>query len=206
MVRKSIRSFFIISLLAVLFSVIDATGSVHALTDSPNNIDVPVLESFIAHVTNGQPGEVRGIYIPEILAAPVVQQPAGKDEFVSPRQNIVTQFSLASRLGSTGLLAHNYLAGEKFALLQKGQGLYLIKGDGQISTFVVAEILRYQASAPASTSSTFVDMEDGDILTYSELFRTVYNRPGRVIFQTCIDLDGNRAGGRLFIIAEPSLQ
>lgn len=205
MVLKRIRFTLIISLFAFLIAAMLPTGDVHALTDPINRFDLPALDTFIEQVRNGQVDQVRGIYIPGILAAPVVQQPTGMDDFVSPRQNIVTQFKLASKLGSTGLLAHNYLAGERFAILQEGQEFHLIKGDGHVSTFIVSEILQYQALDPDSTASAFADMENGGVLTYSELFTKIYNRPGQVVFQTCVYTDGDPSAGRLFIIAEPYL-
>ena len=136
----------------------------------------------------------------------IVQQPTGNNEFVSPRQGIATQFGLASKLGATGLLAHNYLAGESFSLLEKGQKFYLIYGNGRTSTFVVTEILNYQALKPTSTSSDYVDLENGSLLKASELFSKIYDRPGQVIFQTCVSNEGNRSWGRLFVIAEPDSQ
>jgi hypothetical protein len=146
---------------------------------------------------------LRGIYIPEILAAQIVQQPEGNDEFVSPWDNIVTQFDPASDFGSTGLLAHNYLAGKSFLLVKKNQKFHLVYGDGRTSEFVVTEILRYQAPETNSASSVFKDLVNGESLTASELFLKAYNRPGMVVFQTCITAEGNASWGRLFIIAEP---
>ena len=124
--------------------------------------------------------------------------------FVFPWQNVITQFGLASRLGSTGLLAHNYLAGETFGLLQEGQEIMLIDGSGRVSTFTVAEILRYQALASDDTATRLLDLESQASITSADLFNRVYSRPGRVVFQTCIKKDGDPSWGRLFIIASPS--
>jgi hypothetical protein len=206
MALKSIRSFLTISFIILLFSTTIPTGSVHAMTYQFNSAGLPSLDTFVEQVRNGQADELRGIYIPEILAARIVQQPTGMDDFVSPWQNVITQFSIASKLGSTGLLAHNYLAGERFALLQEGQKFHLIHGDGRISTFIVTRILQYQALEPGSKSSAFVDLENQDSLTYSDLFTKAYNRPGQVVFQTCINAVDNPAWGRLFVIAEPYSQ
>ena len=182
------------------------TGNVRALTGQSNGVDLPALDTFVEQVKNGQAGELRGVYIPDALAAGVLQQPAGMSGFVSTWQNIITQFGLASKFGSTGLLAHNNLAGKSFVALQNGQKFHLIYGDGQISTFVVSEILQFQALEPTSISSSFVDLESGDILTTSELFTKIYDRPGQVILQTCIDAGNNASWGRLFIVAQPSTE
>ena len=196
MALKSIRWFSIFSFIVILCMTIIPTGTVHALTD---------LDMFIEQVKNGQAEELRGIYIPRILAASVVQQPGERNDFVSSWENVVTQFGMASKVESTGLLAHNYLAGKSFALLEDGQEFYLIYGDGRVARFMVSEILEYEALKPASVSSTFVDLKDGSTLTHSELFLKVYDRPGDVILQTCIDKNNNLSWGRLFIIAEPVL-
>lgn len=203
MALKSIRSILTISFIAILCLTLIPTGHVRALASQFNGVDLPALGTFVEHVKNGQADELRGVYIPDLLADRVVQQPAGMYGFVSSWQNVLTQFGLASKFGSTGLLAHNNLAGKRFAALQNGQKFHLIYGDGQISTFVIAEILQFQALEPTSTSSSFVDLQSGDILTSSELFTKIYDRPGQVILQTCIDADHNASWGRLFIIAKP---
>lgn len=203
MVPKTIRQILALSFL-ILFLTLIPSGSVQALSSYFRSGRLPLLETFARQLQNGQADELRGIYIPELLAAPVVQQPVGRNEFVSPRQGIVTQFGLASQFGSTGLLAHNYLAGENFALLEEGRKFYLIYGDGRTATFVVTEIQYYQALEPTSPLSNFLDLGNGALLTTPEVFSKVYDRPGQVIFQTCISAEGDPAWGRLFAIAEPS--
>jgi hypothetical protein len=201
MALKSVRSILIIILILCMAFV--PISNVHALSSQLHGNSLPLLDAFISQVKNGQAAELRGIYIPEILAARVVQQPMGNYEFVSPRQNIITQFDLAARVGSTGLLAHNYLAGESFSLLEEDQKFYLIYGDGQVSAFVVTEILRYQALEPANVLGDLKDLRNGDQLTAAAVFSKVYDRPGQVIFQTCIPKGNNISWGRLFVIAEP---
>lgn len=204
MALKSIRSLLasIFIFFTVSATLIPSYG-VQALSGDSSNGNLPLLNVFVSQVKNGQPDQVRGVYIPEILAAPVVQQPAGNNEFVSPRQNILTQFDLASKFGSTGLLAHNNLAGASFSQLETDQKIYLIYGDGQVSVFVVTKILRYRALEPNSTSSKFIDLNTNDSLKASEVFSKVYNRQGQVIFQTCISAGDELSWGRLFVIAEP---
>ena len=204
MALKSIRS--LLASIFIFFTVsatLIPSYNVQALSGDYGNGNLPLLNVFVSQVKNGQPDQVRGVYIPEILAAPVVQQPTGNDEFVSPRQNILTQFDLASKFGSTGLLAHNNLAGASFSQLETDQKIYLIYGDGQVSVFVVTKILRYQALEPNSTSSKFIDLNTNDSLKASEVFSKVYNRQGQVIFQTCISAGDELSWGRLFVIAEP---
>jgi hypothetical protein len=157
-------------------------------------------------VKNGQVNELRGIYISGILAADVVQQPDGNNEFISPWENIVTQFSLPTRLGATGLVAHNYLAGKTFALIKEGWTIDLVYGDGHTSRFIVSEIRQYQALDSSSTSSSFLDLKNQSRRTSSELFMDIYDQPGMLILQTCIDENGNATWGRLFVIAKPVME
>jgi hypothetical protein len=204
MARTPIRLFLTFAIFLTLFSSLLPSGNVQALTGRFDGAGLPSLDQFTAQVSNGQAGQLRGIYIPGILAARVVQQPTGMDNFISPWQNVITQFSLASRLGSTGLLAHNYLAGAAFGLLQQGQEIDLIDGSGRKSTFTVTEILRYQALDSDNTATRLLDLESQASISSEDLFNKVYSRPGQVIFQTCIKKDGDPSWGRLFVIASPS--
>jgi hypothetical protein len=204
MVRKPIRLFLTFAFTITLLSALLPAGNVHALTSQFDDGVLPSLDDFIGQVSNGQAGVISGVYIPGLLAALVVQQPDGMYDFVSPWQNVITQFGLASRFGSTGLLAHNYLAGEAFGQLRKGQEVYLVDGNGAISTFIITEILRYQPMESSSTATRFLELESHGIITSSDLFTKIYSRPGQVIFQTCIQAGGDPSWGRLFVIAIPS--
>ena len=174
-----------------------------ALISQPIGASLASLDTFVSQVKNDQPAEVRGVYIPDILAAAVLQQPAGNYGFVSPRPEVVTQFDLAARAGSTGLLAHNNLAGESFSLIKKQQKFYLVYGDGKTAAFIVTEVLRYQALEPTNVAGDLKDLQNGNVLTAAAVFSKVYERPGQVILQTCIAMGGNLSWGRLFVIAEP---
>ncbi|MFH1184927.1 MAG: hypothetical protein V1755_07795, partial [Chloroflexota bacterium] len=118
--------------------------------------------------------------------------------------NVLTQFGKASQRGSTGLLAHNYLAGAQFALIEMGQPIYLIRGDGRKTSFVVTDIFRFQALQPNSVDSEFIDLASGAQMSAATLFSRMYSRHGAVVLQTCIASDGIRTWGRLFVIAAPT--
>lgn len=201
MAPRIFRTLSITLMLLTLMLAMLPLGDVQALTGST---DLPTLESFVSQVKDGQADSLRGVYIPQILAARVIQQPEGHPEFVSPRANILTQFGMVSRYAATGLLAHNYLAGASFSLLKPGQAFYLVYGDGKTSTFVVKEVLSYQALDPKSVSSKFVDLKTNQQVSASDLMTRMYNRPGQVILQTCIEKNGSATWGRLFVIAGPA--
>ncbi len=201
MAPKFIRSFLVVTSLAAALA---ALPPAHAHADSVfAGSSLPTLPAFMDFLKDGESGVLRGVYVPDVLADGVVQQPTGEGNFVSPRQGYVTQFDAASALGSTGLLAHNFLAGASFSMLQTGTMVYLVYGDGKIATFIVTDLLRYQALQPDSPYSEFIDLGTGSHMSSSKVFSAVYGRPGELVLQTCIAKNGIASWGRLFVVAEP---
>ncbi len=198
MVHRSTRTRIFLSLLVALLLT-----SFPAKVEATTGVDLPPLEEFVESLQNGEADELRGIYVPDVLASAIVPQPEGDEGFVSTSENTLTQFGLASQYGSTGLLAHNYLAGRFFSLIKTGQMYYLVYGDGRTETFIVTDILRYQALDPDNLHSPFRDLETGRLFSATKLFLKVYAQPGHVILQTCINANGNPSWGRLFVVAEP---
>src|SRR5512139_396553 len=82
---------------------------------------LPGFADFSESVQNGEADILRGVYVQNVLALPVVQQPADQPYYVSSRDGELTQFSLVSRYGNIGLLAHNTLSGSLFSGLAPGQ-------------------------------------------------------------------------------------
>lgn len=164
---------------------------------------LPSFEKFVKTVANGRAGEVRGVYVQDVLALPVRQQPANKPAYVSATAGVVTQFQLASAQGVTGLLAHNYLSGALFFNLALDQEVSVIYGDGAVKRYAVSAIYRYQALDPNNTRSDFVDLSTGVKVSAIDLFGAVYSGGDHVTFQTCIAKNGNRSWGRIFVVATP---
>jgi hypothetical protein len=164
---------------------------------------IPTISSFIESVKDGNPKALRGIYVSDVMAYPIIQQPYGNPAYVSSEANTITQFSIASEVGNIGLLAHNYLAGANFSELKAGDVIKLVYGDGHTENFIVEEILQYKATAPLSPYSNFINVETEEFLTAEGLFNKVYRGEYHVTLQTCIEKDGNLSWGRLFIIAKP---
>jgi hypothetical protein len=198
MTRTALSLNFLLILLASLFLNPKSTQAIgyteHSLLS---------FTEFNKSVQNGEADVLRGVYVPEVLALPVIQQPADKPYYVSNRDGQVTQFSIASQYGNTGLLAHNTLSGKLFSQLAIGQEVRLVYGDGRVEYFVIAQILRFQALQPESVSSSFRNLDRNETLTAGQMFNRAYLGESRAVFQTCIAAEGNPSWGRLFVIAVP---
>lgn len=164
---------------------------------------VPTLNEFARQVSDGRELAVRGVYVPDVLALPVVQQPLGKDTFVSDSLGTVTQFQLAALYNVIGLLAHNYLSGDLFGKLEVGQDVYAVMGNGSIHRFQVTSIHKFQKKFPSNPNSSYIDLDSGKQLSMRQVFRRFYQGKHRIIFQTCLEKNGNLIWGLLFVQAEP---
>lgn len=173
-------------------------------TKALGNVALPSFLDFSKTVQNGKSGILRGVYVADVLALPIIQQPAGNAGYVSGNDGEITQFGMPSQYGNIGLLAHNHLSGKLFSQLSIGQEVRLVYGDGKTETFVITEVLSYQALQPTSPYSSFSNMNKKDeTLTAEQMFKRVYLGDRHVTFQTCIEAYGNSSWGRMFVIAIP---
>ena len=188
-------------LLAIFISVFFNTTSAFALGDT--SASLPKFPDFSKTVQNGEASVLRGVYVPDVLALPIIQQPAGNAGYVSTDDGKLTQFSMASQFGNVGLLAHNHLSGKSFSHLAIGQEVRMVYGNGKVEYFVIKEVLQYQALQPTSPYSSFHNLNKDETLSAEQMFKRVYFGDRHVTFQTCISKDGNSSWGRLFVIAVP---
>lgn len=207
-----IRLFFIISMFVTGISsgaqqpqVPVTSGGSSTLPESDLNTQLPSLFDFISAVNQHPQGTLAGVYVPGLFADPIVQQPANNAGYVSTQPEAITQFRMASKYNSIGLLAHNTAAGALFQNFSINQVVYLVKSTGEISAYRITEIQRYQALSPNSPYSNFIDLDrQGLTISAQTLFMNTYGRGGgTLVFQTCIAADGQPSWGRLFIIATP---
>lgn len=189
---------FVISLLTGFFLNPQQIQAVR----SPERV-LPDFVSFSESVQTGEADALSGVYVQDVLALPVVQQPADQPYYVSSHDEELTQFSVASRYGNIGLLAHNTLAGRFFSELSVGQEVRLVYGDGKIELFVIKETLEFQALQPDSVTSSFRNLDQDEVLTAGEMFNRAYTGEHHLVFQTCIEANGNPSWGRLFVFAIP---
>jgi hypothetical protein len=92
---------------------------------------------------------------------------------------------------------------QSFSRLALGQEVRLVYGDGTVKYFVIKQILRFQALDPESVSSSFRNLDRNEILPAGEMFNRIYVGEHRLVFQTCIEAQGNVSWGRLFVVALP---
>lgn len=198
MTRTASYLTFLVFFLTTFFLNPDSTQAIGSAGE-----EFPKPAEFSRSVQNGEASVLRGVYVANVLTLPVVQQPEDRPYFVSNRNGEVTQFEMASRYGSIGLLAHNTLSGRTFSSLTMGQEVHLIYGDGSVEYYEVKQILRFQALEPESVSSSFRNLDRNETLSASEMFDRAYVGEDRLVFQTCIEAEGNVSWGRLFIVAVP---
>jgi hypothetical protein len=167
---------------------------------------IPDFPAFYNPIQNGEADALRGVYVSNILALPIVQQPDNDPYYVSSHDGEATQFSIASQYGNIGLLAHNNLSGKTFSKLSVGQEVELVYGDGRVEDFIVTKILRFQALQPQSQQSSFLDLDNSETLSANQMFNRVYTGSRHLTFQTCIKANGNASWGRLFVVATPKVQ
>ena len=188
--------------LALLTNMFFNPAPAIALGDGGSSL--PDFAEFSRTVQNNEAGVVRGVYVPDVLAFPVVQQPVGDTGYVSPLDGEITQFGMAAQFENVGLLAHNHLSGRFFSQLAIGQEVRLVYGNGKVEYFVITQILKYQALQPTSQYSTFRDLRNDEHMTAEQVFKKVYTGNRHVTFQTCIAGPGSASWGRLFVIAIPA--
>jgi hypothetical protein len=163
----------------------------------------PEFARFIDHVFDGQSGVVRGIYVADVLALSVVQQPAKDWTYVSSKLGDATEFQSASKNGILGLLAHNYLSGRSFYNLKPGEQVDVVYGDGAVKYYRVSNIYQYQKIDPTDLSSNLVDLSTGKIVSSGHVFEQFYDGSDHVTLQTCLEKNGLSTWGLYFVVAQP---
>jgi hypothetical protein len=205
MIKFSLKTLSLSFAIVFALMAIFPGGIVRAETTG-EQVFLPALADFAASLANpnASPSQVTGVYVEGVMALPVVQQPANQPGYVSSTAETITQFAAASNYGSTGLLAHNHLAGKHFFSITTGSILTVVYGDGQTRYYKVASVNQYQALSPNSPYSQFINLMQPDVvLSSSDLFYQTYGLGDVLILQTCIAKGNEPSWGRLFIIAEP---
>lgn len=164
---------------------------------------LPTLEKFVESVKNGQSDVVRGAFVSNRLAAPVVQQPTDDPDYVAAAADAVTEYRLADQYGTIGLLADNTLTGRLFFNLSAGQQIDIVYGDGAIKSYQIYRSESFKALNPTEADSNMVDLASGATLTSGDVFNRVYRGSEHVTLHTHIARDGISNWGHLYVLALP---
>jgi hypothetical protein len=157
-------------------------------------------------VTDENTSLISSVSVPKAFSYTVIQQPEDNPYYVSSSKYLVTEFGLARKYGTIGLLAHNNLAGKSFKRLNLDQEINIVQKDGHPDRYIVSAIYRFQALDSTNTESRFVDLDSKETLTATELFNKMYTGGPHLTFQTCIYARGDPSWGRLFVIAMPAAE
>ncbi len=164
---------------------------------------LPTLDQFINEIGDGSSSQIRGVYVPNVLALKVGQQPSNQGAYVTGQPGQVTQFRLAEQRGVTGFLAHNYLSGEEFYDLWPGMPVYLIYGDGYMQKYIVVSRSPFQKLSPGHPRSNYIDISTGEVRTTLQVFNQFYTGDHHLTFQTCLEAEGLSNWGLFFVVAVP---
>lgn len=200
---KAVFVLFFAALTVFRPSIAGAAPSFDPALSDDRQSNLPAFSDFVASVSDGASGVVRGVYAPEHFALRVFQQRSGNYGYVSSQPDVATQFALARQYGVIGLLAHNYLAGAYFTNLEIGDQISIIYGDGKVNVYEVAVIYKFRAVDPFSGTSNFIDLSTNKAYTARQVFDMVYTGGDHVTLQTCIAQGNLSTWGRLFILAYP---
>lgn len=143
---------------------------------------------------------------PGVFTLPIVQQPEDQEIFVSTQPDVITQFRMPSYEGVTGLIAHNYLAGQEFYKLSLGQTFWVTyQNDSTRYAYRVTDIQRYQKLTPTDPRSRLIDLSNHQEMSATQVYERYYTGQPHVTFQTCLEGQGRLDWGLLFIVGEPEV-
>jgi hypothetical protein len=146
---------------------------------------------------------VEKVFAPTIFSFPVIQQPVDSSVYVSPLPDWVTQYRPPTEAGVTALIAHNYLAGQKFYDLKVGQQVWLFYEDHTVRPYIVTSVNKFRKVSPTLLTSDLVNLETQEVLTSNEAYDRYYTGPHHLTLQTCLEGNGRLDYGLTFIVAEP---
>lgn len=167
------------------------------------SLDPPGLVDFVTSTGSGEPGQVIGVFAPEIFDLLVEQQPPNHSMYVTEKDGYATQFGRPARYNVIGLLAHNTHSGILFYGLEIGHEVYVLMGDGQVLRYQVATIAEFQKLQPGNLRSDYVDLESSQRMSTDEVFARFYKNGPHLTLQTCLERDQNKSWGVRFIVALP---
>jgi len=194
----------------VVLPITDPPGAPTAAQATPQAVNptaapsLPSLDAFVAQVTDGQSGGLVGIYVSNVMALHIVQQPNGDPAYIDRTGGTATQFARAGLFGVIGLLAHNFLSGREFFQINSGQDLVLVYGNGRTAHYTVTEIGDFQRLSRSDLRSDFINLETQQKESANQVFAHYYQQKQVLTLQTCIARNGISDWGVRFIMARPT--
>lgn len=201
--KKVFRLSLIVSICLTLGGpLIPLTGfSAQPAASSAGRVSPLPASSPTSHTSSSPTARIKQVEAVGLFTYPVVEQPKNSPGFVSNRPGTLTHFQLAQRYGTIGLMAHNTLAGAEFSSLEIGGEIRLQVQGRSPQSYWVTDIRQFQALAPLSPYSDFIDLQNGSRYSASGLFREIYGSGNDLVFQTCLEKNGDASWGRMFVIA-----
>jgi hypothetical protein len=192
------KIFLLIGMLCLSFSLLLASqANALPVTGFDMQSTAKTTAVFMEHALSGKSVEtVSSVSVPGKFSYSVVQ--SGNDV---PSGYVLGQFAQAAKKDNIGLLAHNYLAGYSFFSLGIGDQVIVTYSSGATETFLVTNILRFQATDTTDYSKPFLN-SNGKQITAKTVFNQAYRKNG-LTFQTCIYAEGSNTWGLLFVQAVP---
>ena len=167
----------------------------------PNKPPIPIIQQIL----------FMGIFMSEIIfpdlpPIKIVPQPNGKYSWVSNDSNSFTEFSVPKKLYDTQyFLAHNTKAGSHLNEIKIGDVIKFREsnaGLGEHTERKVKEIRKFKALQPTNLKTPLVDLSTGKQYSVEDITKEMWTNNKQVVFQTCIEKEGDINWGRLFVIAE----
>ena len=167
----------------------------------------PSISEFAFEISsNPSSASLSGIYVENILADRIVQQPIGNPGYVSNEEDTVTQFSMATHFGTIGILAHNTAAGAAFFELELDDVIYLVQSSGKLQSFIVKEIQEYQAIWPNNTYSDFFDLRDPSSLISAQTLFLIHTAGAEFSFFKPVSKTAGIRAGEGFLLSQNRFQ
>jgi hypothetical protein len=154
--------------------------------------DLPSLETFRRHVMNGNPDQLTGIWVEDVLAFHVQQGLTSRAPEVKDTLSI---YNWAWKNGVVGLLIHNYRGGTQLYQLNPGVGIAAIYGNGGVDWYLSRGGTWYESrTAPSGGFAGPFRIWSCDGCAFDVSSRDLHNRHyagnHRLAFQTCVRSEG----------------
>jgi hypothetical protein len=153
---------------------------------------------FVVSVINGDADTLRGIYVPDAFAWPVVQQTKGASEVVLG--DVVTQFGWTYDKVIAVLGEAKENPGKSFMMLDVGSTVTLVYGDGRPVVYEITEVYSYQTDDATNPYASFGGMTTENV--FDKFYRDPDGGEDKLILQSCKLTSWGSPLQRVFFVAQ----